>query len=54
MIVHVHLLHQSRPVVCEDVRNTYTKGPMFCVMYNDFAVDKFPVEHLFRVREFPS
>jgi hypothetical protein len=52
MKIEVHLLHQSQPVVIENVRNTYTKGPLFCVMRTDGTVDKFPVVHLFRVREF--
>jgi hypothetical protein len=51
MIVKVHLYSQSQPIKCENVLNTYTKGPMFCIMYKNNTVDKFPVEKIFRVRE---
>ena len=49
--VEVHLKHQSQPVVCDNVRNTYQKGDLFCVMYVTGMVDKFPVSDIFRVRE---
>lgn len=51
MSVLVHLTEQSQPVRCEGVRNTYTKGPMFCVLYESGTVDKFPVASIFRIRE---
>lgn len=52
MRVEVHLLHQSQPVVIEDVRNAYSKDSFYCVMVHDGPVSKFPVEHIFRVQEF--
>ncbi len=52
--VEVHLLHQSEPISCQNVRNTYQKGDLFCVLYADGRVDKFPIAHLFRVREHPA
>lgn len=52
--VWVHLYQQSEPVVIAGVRNTYTKGPLYCVLRFDGTVDKFPVEHIFRVRELPG
>lgn len=51
MNVEVHLFSQSSPICLTDVRNTYTKGPLYCVMYENGTVDKFAVEHIFRVRE---
>lgn len=51
MKVLVHLLHQSKPVEINNVRNTYTKGEMFCVMEANGRVQKFPIVHLFRVVE---
>ena len=51
MQVKVHLLHQSKPVVIDDVRNTYEKGSYFCVMTNDGDVQKFPTQHVFRIVE---
>lgn len=50
--VSVHLISQSSPVRCANVVNTYQKGDLFCVMYEDTTVDKFPIVHIFRVREF--
>lgn len=51
----VHLIHQSSPCTISNVRNTYTKDGMFCVMYyseeKDIIVDKFPIANIFRVRE---
>lgn len=51
MTVHVHLLHQSAPIKREHVRNTYQKGSMFCVMHANGKVEKFPLQHIFRVTE---
>lgn len=52
--VEVHLYSQSEPILVECVRNTYTKGPLYCVLKTDGTVDKFPVEHVFRIREHPK
>ena len=51
--VQVHLLHQSEPVEIVNVRNTYQKGDLFCVLKHDGVVDRFPIQHIFRIREFP-
>ena len=52
MRVEIHLYTQSKPVIVEDAKNTYQKGDMFCVMHVDGkTVDKFPLQHVFRVRE---
>ena len=51
MQIKVHLLHQSKPVVIDNVRNSYQKGDLFCVMTTDGKVQKFPIVHLFRVVE---
>ena len=53
MKVLVHLYTQSQPVEIVDVRNTYQKGDMFCILKNDGIADKFPLFHIFRVREIP-
>lgn len=53
MNVEVHLLHQSSPVIIEDVKNTYQKGDLFCVMGGDNeVVYKFPLVHIFRIKEY--
>jgi hypothetical protein len=49
--VAVHLLHQSEPVVRENVRNTYQKGDLYCLMLADGSVEKYPLIHLFRAVE---
>jgi hypothetical protein len=49
--VEVHLQAQSEPCVFGDVRNTYTKDGLFCVWVTDGPVYKFPVSHIFRVKE---
>lgn len=54
MRVEVHMQEQSEPVTYTDVRNAYTKGPMYCVMGNDGVVRKHPVMGIFRVVESPE
>lgn len=49
--VWVHLYSQSEPIVIDDVRNTYTKDGLYCVMAESGTVWKYPVQHIFRVRE---
>ena len=52
MEVKVHLYTQSEPVIMTDVRNTYQKGDLYCVMLNDGkTVYKFPIQHIFRIKE---
>lgn len=53
MIVEIHTLLQSQPVVIEKVRNAYQKGSLYCVMTMDLNVSKFPIEHIFRIVEHP-
>jgi len=53
MRVYVHLYTQSEPVVIENVRNCYQKGDLYCVMQNDLTVSKFPLQHIFRIKEIP-
>jgi len=53
MKVKIHLKDQSKPIEFENVRNTYTKDGMFCVMIdNGNTVDKFPTLNIHRVTEF--
>jgi hypothetical protein len=52
MEVRVHLYTQSEPIVIANVRNTYQKGDLYCVMLNDDkTVYKFPLQHIFRITE---
>jgi len=52
--VEVHLYSQSSPVVIDGVKNTYTKGPLYCVWTEAGPVYKFPVKHIFRIKEISS
>ena len=51
MTVVVHLLSQSQGVPHDNVVNTYVKSGLYCVATNDGYVYKYPVDHLFRVKE---
>lgn len=51
MRVEVHLYAQSEPCVIENARNAYTKGPLYCVLTVDGPVYKWPIRHIFRVKE---
>lgn len=51
MKIEVHLYTQSAPIVIENVRNAYTKGSLYCAMTKE-SVYKFPLEHVFRIKEF--
>jgi len=54
MRVELHLYSQSTPIVYNTVRNSYTKDGFYCIMGEDRIVEKFPVMHIFRVREIPQ
>lgn len=51
MTIEVHLYSQSQAVKLEKVHNTYQKGTLYCVMLEDGTVYKFPLEHIFRIKE---
>ena len=50
MRVEIWFHETSQPVVHDDVDNTYTKGPFFCVA-GQGKVCKYPVGNIWRVRE---
>lgn len=50
MKVEVWLDESAQPIVFNNVKNTYTKGLLFCI-YDGTMVHKFPIDHLFRVIE---
>ena len=59
MTVEVHLYAQSQPVIISNVRNTYQKGDLYCVMLlngpevgRENGVYKFPIQHIFRIKEY--
>ena len=53
--IEIHLNEQSKPIVISNVINTYTKGGLYCVFYDNEKesklVDKFPLCNIFRIRE---
>ena len=54
--VQLHLYSQSEPIIYESVKNTYQKGDLFCILHcdnatNSLQVDKFPIQHIFRIIE---
>jgi len=52
MKVTIHLLTQSLPIVRTNVKNAYEKGSFYCIMLQDREdVEKFPIMHIFRVKE---
>lgn len=52
MKVEIHLKLQAKPIVMENVKNTYQKGDLYCVMLDGAKiVHKFPLRDLFRVIE---
>ena len=54
MKVEVHLYSQSTPITYSDVRNAYTKDGLYCIMdTNTGTVEKFPIMHIFRIKEMP-
>ena len=60
MRVQVHLYSQSEPCEFNNVRNAYTKDGLYCVWTTaradgteEVAIYKFPVEHIFRIKEMP-
>lgn len=50
--VLVHLFTQSEPMLLENVKNTYQKGDLFCVLLEDgVTAYKYPLMHIFRIIE---
>ena len=52
--VSVHLLTAGNPKVYEKAEGTYTKEGFYGIIYENNGkrvVDKYPVEHIFRVTE---
>lgn len=54
MTVNVHLYTQSQPVVLENVVNCYQKGDLYCILKDNGDVYKFPLIHIFRIKEIGS
>ena len=50
MRVQIELRESSQPVIYEDVKNIYTKGPLLCI-YSGVTVYKHPLDTVWRVTE---
>ncbi len=50
MKVKIDLIETSQCIEL-DAKNTYTKGPMFCVFCEDGRVQKYPIRNIWRVVE---
>lgn len=54
MKVEIHRNETSQPIVYENIVNAYTKGPMYCVLFekdSQIVTHKFPLCSIFRVIE---
>ena len=54
MGIEIQLLQSSEPIVYDIAINTYTKGPMFCVLFmlgEKRKIHKYPLCSIFRVIE---
>ncbi len=51
MNVKVHLLSQSQPVEHYNVKNTYTKDGLYCLLIDKKEVVKYPLCNIFRIKE---
>lgn len=54
MRVEVQLEKTSESIKYRNVLNAYTKGPMYCVLFEksgERVTHKFPIAHIFRVVE---
>jgi hypothetical protein len=58
MTVEIQLKEQAQAIRIEGAINAYTKGRLYCVMVlldgDNRRVDKFPLESIFRIREFDT
>lgn len=51
MNVFIALKETSQTIEHEDVKNTYTKGPFYCVYTSQDQVIKYPIDNIWRVTE---
>lgn len=54
MKIEIQRNETSFPIVYENVLNTYTKGPMYCILIEKDekrTTHKYPLESIFRVIE---
>jgi hypothetical protein len=49
--VSIELKETSQVIVREDVINSYTKGPLFCIYRKGGSVEKYPLTNIWRITE---
>lgn len=49
--VKIELTETSQHIRRDDVVNTYTKGPFYCVYRHGEVVEKYPIASIWRVTE---
>ena len=49
--VTVHLLSQSQKMIYTQVKNTYTKDGLFCILLESGIAHKFPLVNIFRITD---
>lgn len=50
----IYLYSQEKPIIIDNLANTYQKGNMYCVLLMNGVVQKFPLQHIFRIIERPK
>ena len=50
MTIEIRFQEASETVEYSNVKTTYTKGPLFCILYNTGRVQKLPLMHIFDVQ----
>lgn len=50
MTINIWLLETSQPIVHYNIKNSYTKGGLYCVLSGDL-VYKYPMMNIFRIAE---
>ena len=50
MQIRIRLHDCSEAITYMNITTTYTKGPLFCILYNDGRVQKIPLINIFDVQ----
>lgn len=52
MNVRIQLSSQKKPVVLNDVRNTYLSDGFICILFEDLTVERYRVGDVSEITEF--
>ncbi|MFA6604201.1 MAG: hypothetical protein WCT10_05215 [Patescibacteria group bacterium] len=53
MQVEIQMFWQSQPLLLANVQDTFQQGDLYCVKLFDGAIQKFPLQHIYRIIEYP-